>query len=127
MAIRSFEVILYVADQSRSRDFYSSILSIEPSLDVPGMTEFEIGGAKLGLMPSRGIKALLGESIGDTDIAVSRCELYLVVDDPTAYADRALLAGAKELSPLQLRDWGDEAVYFADHDSHIIAFARKVV
>jgi uncharacterized protein len=127
MSIKSFEVILYVEDQTRSRNFYSSVLGLDPFLDLPGMTEFEIGGAKLGLMPSRGIKALLGESIGDSDIAISRCELYLAVDDPSAYAARALSAGARELSPLQLRDWGDEAVYFTDHDSHVIAFARKAI
>jgi catechol 2,3-dioxygenase-like lactoylglutathione lyase family enzyme len=44
--------ILYVADQKRSRDFYRNILGIEPSLDVPGMTEFPLtDNASLGLMP----------------------------------------------------------------------------
>lgn len=37
-----FEIILYVANQQRSRDFYASILQIEPSLDAPGMTEFKL-------------------------------------------------------------------------------------
>ncbi len=76
-------------------------------------------------MPVRGIKALLGDAIGDPSITISKCELYLNVDDPTLYSDRARSAGAKELSPLQVRDWGDEAVYFSDPDSHVIAFARN--
>jgi catechol 2,3-dioxygenase-like lactoylglutathione lyase family enzyme len=127
MSIKSFEVILYVSDQTRSRDFYGEVLGVEPSLDVPGMTEFDIGDAKLGLMPTSGIKALLGDAIPEPDSAISRCELYLVVDDPIAYAARARSAGAIELSSLQLRDWGDEVAYFVDHDSHVIAFARKAV
>lgn len=125
MSIKAFEVILYVSDQSQSRDFYAEVLGFGPSLDVPGMTEFDIGGAKLGLMPASGIKALLGDAIEGPDLAVSRCELYLVVDDPIGYAARARSAGATELSAFQLRDWGDEAAYFADPDSHVIAFARK--
>ena len=125
MSIKSFEVILYVSHQAQSRDFYTEVLGFGPSLDIPGMTEFDIGDAKLGLMPARGIKALLGDSIAGPDLAVSRCELYLVVDDPIGYAARARSAGAIELSSFQIRDWGDEAAYFADHDSHVIAFARK--
>jgi catechol 2,3-dioxygenase-like lactoylglutathione lyase family enzyme len=127
MSIKSLEVILYVSDQARSRDFYREVLGMEPSLDVPGMTEFDIAGAKLGLMPASGIKVLLADVITESDQAISRCELYLVVDDPIAYAARARSAGAMELSSLQLRDWGDEVAYFADQDSHVIAFARKAV
>jgi catechol 2,3-dioxygenase-like lactoylglutathione lyase family enzyme len=127
MAVSSFEVILYVADQVQSRVFYRAVLALEPVLDVPGMTEFAVGGATLGLMPERGIKKLLGDAIADPNDAagIARCELYLRVDNPTEYATRALAAGAQELSPIQLRDWGDEVVYLADPDSHVIAFARK--
>jgi catechol 2,3-dioxygenase-like lactoylglutathione lyase family enzyme len=128
MSIRSFEVILYVADQHRSRDFYAEVLGLEPSLDVPGMTEFHIGDATLGLMPSRGIKLLLGSAIEDPELAhnIPRCELYLVVDDPSRYASLALEAGARMLSPLAPRDWGHEVVYLADPDEHVIAFARAL-
>jgi catechol 2,3-dioxygenase-like lactoylglutathione lyase family enzyme len=126
MSIQAFEVILYVADQMRSREFYRAVLASEPTLDVPGMTEFAIGDAKLGLMPASGIKKSLGNAIKDPELAsnIPRCELYLRVDDPTSYAERAIAAGGRELSSLQARDWGDEVVYFADLDSHVIAFAR---
>jgi catechol 2,3-dioxygenase-like lactoylglutathione lyase family enzyme len=127
MSIQLLETILYVADQNRSRDFYRAVLLIEPTLDVPGMTEFTIGGSVLGLMPATGIKRLLGDAIEDPASArsVPRVELYLRVDDPAAYAERAIAAGARELSPLQMRNWGDEVVYLSDLDYHIIAFARS--
>ena len=126
--VHQFEAILYVADQTRSRDFYRVVFGVEPVLDVPGMTEFDVAGASLGLMPVRGIKQLLGDAIKDPVDAqnIPRCELYLRVDDPKVYVTRAIAAGARELNPLQLREWGDEVVYLADPDSHVIAFARTV-
>lgn len=48
-------VILYVRDQAASAAFYRAALAVSPRLDVPGMTEFEVGGAVLGLMPEEGI------------------------------------------------------------------------
>jgi predicted enzyme related to lactoylglutathione lyase len=120
--------ILYVADQARSKDFYQQVLSIAPSLDVPGMTEFDLGGnCKLGLMPEKGIAKILGPSVPDPagGNGIPRCELYLTVEDPQKYFDRALACGARLVSPLALRGWGDQAAYLSDHDGHIIAFAKK--
>ncbi len=119
--------VLYVADQARSREFYKKALALEPALDVPGMTEFDLGGCTLGLMPEQGIAKILGSSVPDpaTGNGIPRCEVYLFVDDPRACADRATAAGAKPVSPLAKRDWDDEAVYLADPDGHIVAFARK--
>lgn len=121
--------ILYVADQKRSRDFYAATLGIEPTLDVPGMTEFHLGPeAVLGLMPEAGIRRLLGEALPDpaSCSGVPRAELYLVVEDPAASHLRALAAGARELSPPLPRDWGHEVAYCLDPDGHVLAFAREV-
>ena len=49
----NFEFILYVSDQKKSRDFYSFVLDLQPSLDVEGMTEYILSDrTKLGLMPA---------------------------------------------------------------------------
>ena len=123
---QSSHFILYVKDQNNSRDFYSQVLSSSPILDVPGMTEFILpGGAILGLMPENGIKNLLGASIPHPHTAngVPRSELYLRVPCPEDFHRLALNAGARELSPLQVRSWGDIAGYTADPDGHILAFA----
>lgn len=120
--------ILYVADQRRSRDFYARVLAGEPRLDVPGMTEFELpGSAVLGLMPESGIRQLLGAALPDPARAngIARAELYLIVPEPAAYHARALLAGARELAPLQARSWGHCAAYSLDPDGHVLAFASN--
>ena len=115
--------ILYVADQTASTEFYSKVLDIEPRLNVPGMTEFEIGaGVVLGLMPNAGAARLLDEAVYEGPSP--RGELYLIVDEPAAYHARALSAGAREVSPLEPRDWGHNAAYSIDPDGNVIAFAE---
>jgi catechol 2,3-dioxygenase-like lactoylglutathione lyase family enzyme len=120
--------ILYVKDQQRAKEFYRAVLRVEPSLDVPGMTEFQlVNGASLGLMPSANIKRLLGDKLPNPANAdgIPRAEVYLLVDSPQEYHARALSRGATELSPLQDRDWGHRAAYSLDPDGHVVAFAEE--
>ncbi|MBT3233273.1 MAG: glyoxalase [Calditrichaeota bacterium] len=121
--------ILYVADQSLSTEFYTRALGQDPALNVPGMTEFSLSDhSSLGLMPVSGIKQLLGDPLPDPidGIGIPRAELYLHVDNPTEAHQRALSAGAKELSPLLNRDWGDSVAYSLDLDGHVLAFAEPI-
>ena len=121
--------ILYVSDQERSTSFYSSVLGTPPSLHVSGMTEFKLSdSAVLGLMPETGIIRLLGKAITHPSLAhgVPRSELYLVVENPMAFHERAIASGARELSPLSLRDWGPSVAYSLDPDGHVLAFASSV-
>ncbi len=126
MSITRANIILYVRDQRASADFYRQVFGAEPILDVPGMTELRVvEGVVLGLMPERGIARLLAIDPA-AGAGVPRAELYLVVDDPAAYHARALAAGARELSPLLPRDWGEAAAYSQDPDGHVLAFARPL-
>lgn len=118
--------ILYVRDQARSARFYAAALGLAPRLDVPGMTEFDLpGGGVLGLMPEHGIRRLLGEALPDPAGAhgIARAELYLVTPEAAMLHERALAAGARELSAMQARDWGHAAAYSLDPDGHVLAFA----
>lgn len=120
--------ILYVADQEASTSFYEAVLDQAPELHVPGMTEFRLSPtSKLGLMPETGIAKIICPALPDpaSGRGIPRCEAYLYVDDPGAYVQRAEAAGAKTVSPLQPRNWGDTAAYLADPDGHVLAFAQK--
>ena len=126
MASIRVHFILYVADQARSTIFYETLLGIPPSLNVPGMTEFELGNdVVLGVMPERAIGRLLGVAVADPNIGadVIRGEIYLVVEDPANYHARALSLGARELSVLLRRDWGHDVAYSVDPDGYVLAFA----
>jgi uncharacterized protein len=126
--ISQAEFILYVASQATATSFWMEVLDHSPSLNVPGMTEFALhDGALLGLMPEEGIRALLGAALPDPGQApgIPRGEVYLLVDDPAAYHSRALAAGARELSPLSGRSWGDQVAYSLDPDGYVVAFASR--
>ncbi len=124
----AIQFILYVKDQRASSLFYSNLLQLTPSLDVPGMTEFTLTETvKLGLMPEEGIAKIIANKLPHPHKGngIPRCELYLKVKNPAAYIQRGLSLGGKEISKLQNRDWGDIAGYLSDLDGHIIAFAKK--
>ncbi|MCB0728409.1 MAG: lactoylglutathione lyase [Ignavibacteriae bacterium] len=129
MSISHFEIILYVSDQNNSRDFYTKILQKEPDLDVPGMTEYTLAdNLKLGLMPEEGIVNILKDKTPHpkSGNGIPRCELYLLVDNIVESYEAALKAGAKEISSIEERDWGDIVGYVSDFDGHVIAFAKKI-
>jgi predicted enzyme related to lactoylglutathione lyase len=120
--------ILFVKNQEKSRGFYREVLGIEPSLDVPGMTEFAISEtAKLGLMPEEGISRILEGRIPHPQHAggAPRSELYLYVEHADAYFGRLEAAGGKQVSAGAIRNWGDYVAYGTDPDGHLVAFAEK--
>jgi len=127
--IKNSLFIFYVKEQARSRLFYEKVLGHGPILDVPGMTEFQLSqNAVLGLMPEKGILNLLEGAIVDPSLAngIARSELYLLVEDANIYHQRALNAGAIELSPLKERSWGECVAYSKDLDGHILAFGTPL-
>tara|TARA_B100000508_G_scaffold141085_1_gene146172 strand:- start:4120 stop:4431 length:312 start_codon:yes stop_codon:yes gene_type:complete len=101
---------------------------MEPSLHVPGMTEFLLAeNVKLGLMPENNIAKIISNSLPHPNegSGIPRCELYLKVNNAHEYIRRGIEQGGKEISKLQDRDWGDRVGYISDLDGHIIVFAEK--
>lgn len=93
------------------------------------MTDFHFSGnCKIGLMPNKGIAKILEDKTPhpDNGNGIPRCELYFYVDDIQLEFENALNCGAKLISPIENRNWGDKACYFSDLDGHIIAFAEKL-
>jgi hypothetical protein len=121
-------IIFYVKSQEKSKLFYEKLLGYKPTLDVPGMTEFElVNNVLLGLMPEEGIMRILENKIPNPRDAkgIPRSEIYLFVDVPDEYYLRAIDAGGTGISKMKLRNWGDHVAYCSDIDGHILAFAKK--
>ena len=119
-------IIIFVADQVKSKDFYQSILTLSPTLDVPGMTEFTLSNdTSLGLMPGNSITKLLDGAIPNPNDAngIPRSELYLFVPNPSESLEILGKNGGKVVSQVGLRSWGDKVGYGLDPDGHLIAFA----
>ena len=128
MEIKHCEFILYVSNQEQSKLFYQILFNQEPSLNVPGMTEFTLNDfTKIGLMPNDGIAKIIAPTLPHPELGngIPRCELYLTIDNLKDNFERILKAGAKLISPISLRDWGDSVGYIADFDGHVIALASK--
>jgi predicted enzyme related to lactoylglutathione lyase len=129
VSILHTEIILYVKSQEQSTSFYSFILEKQPSLHVPGMTEFELNTQlKLGLMPQEGIAKILGTKVPHpkTGNGIPRCELYFLVTDLVYHYEKIAAFGAHIISPIKNRDWGDRVFYLSDPDGHVIAFAERI-
>jgi predicted enzyme related to lactoylglutathione lyase len=119
-------VILAVADLPRASTFYRSAFDWVTEVDTPVYVEFALpAGMRLGLYGC----AAFGRNLGVAPAAiptgsVGATELYLSPDDLDGTASRLVTAGARPLSPLARRDWGDDVAYFADLDGNVIALAR---
>src|SRR5690606_40565451 len=77
------EFILYVENQAKSTEFYTQLFQMEPILNVPGMSEFQLNETtKLGLMPNSGIQKILQDKTPDPALGngFPRCELYIFVE-----------------------------------------------
>ena len=122
------EFILFVADPLRSKQFYTTQLGRAPVLDVPGMVEFDLGGAKLGLMANDNIARIITPPLAHPGSGggAPRCELYLEVEDLELAIEQAQKAGAAVVDPATDRDWGHRVAYFADPDGHVIALAKAL-
>jgi lactoylglutathione lyase len=92
------------------------------------MTEFHLSEKHiLGFMPETGIKKLIGNGLPDPESAngIPRVELYFRVANAEEYFERSLELGARNLSSIQLRDWGQSVGYVLDFDGHVLAFATE--
>ncbi|MCD4714144.1 MAG: VOC family protein [Clostridiales bacterium] len=119
--------IVYVEDQNKSKDLYTALFDRAPALDVDGMTEIQLNDTTyIGLLPGNGIVEILEGNIDNPNqnTAYPRCEIYLYVDSPEAYYERALMLGARGISEAKQRNWGDYTSYVSDFDGNIIAFAK---
>ena len=126
MPARHVLTILAVDDLPRAVAFYRAALSLAHTVDAPVYAELsDDAGMRLGLYRRDGFAKNVG---GVTPPAVapgalSSTELYFHVDDLGAAVAALERAGARLLSARAMRDWGDEAAYFADPDGNVIAVA----
>ena len=121
-------IILAVSDLTRSLKFYREVFDWTQNVDLPVYAEFELpGGMRLGLYDREGF----GRNAGRVPFAIphgelASTEIYFYADDITTLIRRLEAADARRLNPLALRDWGDEAAYFADPDGNVLVVARSV-
>jgi catechol 2,3-dioxygenase-like lactoylglutathione lyase family enzyme len=128
MATRLGIVILAVDDVAVSARFYRDALQLPQTISAPAYSEFQLEhGERFGVYQRDGFaKNTRMKTAPIPRDTTAPSETYFYVDDPHAIGARLLRAGAKVLSELAPRAWGDEAAYFADPDGHVIVIARPL-
>lgn len=119
-------MILAVEDLAAMAAFYQAVLGWQRVVDVPVYVELQHeDGMRLGLY----VDAHFARNVGAMPAAsrgLTRTEIYLHCDDPSAALERARQAGARLLGPLAPRPWGDEAAYVADPEGNVVVLARPL-
>lgn len=120
-------VILAVHDVSRAARFYEDAFGWRTEVDVPVYREYALpAGMRLGLYRRDAFMKNIGErpvSLRAPEHTLAT-ELYLLVDDLDAAATRLTELGARCLSPIAPRPWGDTAAYFEDPEGNVVVVAR---
>lgn len=121
--------MLAVTDVARAARFYERAFGWSRAVDEPVYVELAIpGGMRLGLYARRGFAANTGAlPLEVPPGGLAPVELYLHTDDLDAVIARLVAEGARELSALAARPWGDEAAYLADLDGNVVVVARPGV
>jgi predicted enzyme related to lactoylglutathione lyase len=124
---QSMMIVIFVKNQEKSRDFYMEVLGMEPFMDVPGVTEFKLDdNMLLGIMPSEGVKNMMDiKTINHWEAGETpKCQIYLPVDEPDEYYNRAIKAGGIGIIEGKSTPWGGYICYCMDLDGNLLAFAR---
>ncbi len=119
--------ILAVEDLAQHATFYETVLGIPPTVTTPVYVEFTLGTQRIGVYQREGF----GRNIGAAPAllpsgALAPTELYFYADDLDAAMARLHVAGARQLSALAARPWGDRAAYFADPSGNVIVLAQPL-
>jgi catechol 2,3-dioxygenase-like lactoylglutathione lyase family enzyme len=128
MDARPALIILAVSDLPRAVRFYQTAFGWPQEVDVPVYAEFVMPGEqRLGLYEREAFGRNTGRPPSAMpDGATTGTELYFYPADLPAAIARLEAAGARELSRLARRDWGDEAAYYADPDGNVLVMARPL-
>lgn len=120
--------VLAVSDMRRSLTFYQSVFDWKIRIEKKGYVEFELpGGRGLALSARESFEVVTGSvphEIDDNN--TSGTQVYLRCEEMPKVIARLHSVGARLLSGVKERDWGDEAGYFADPDGHVLVIARPL-
>ena len=112
---RLFRVILPVANIDTAEAFYARLLGTPGSRVSSGRHYFDCGGTILACY----------DALADGDaeqVGPNPQYVYFSVDDLDATHTRALEAGCRELTGIEVRPWGERSFYVQDPFDNPICF-----
>jgi predicted enzyme related to lactoylglutathione lyase len=109
-----FRIAIPASHIEISRSFYEVVLAISADETVPSRLYFHCGDV---------IVALIDWAVeGRGDFRPNPENLYLATAELDAVYERAVAAGARVLTPIEERPWGERSFYCLDPDGNHICF-----
>jgi catechol 2,3-dioxygenase-like lactoylglutathione lyase family enzyme len=124
------QVIFAVGDLARSLEFYERAFGWPRNERIDYTNYVELlppDGGSVGLFERSEFAQTVGaepETIPPQGVGPTY--LYVRVDDVEATVAQLESAGARALSPLAPRSWGERAAWFADPDGNVVAVGGPV-
>jgi catechol 2,3-dioxygenase-like lactoylglutathione lyase family enzyme len=112
--VRVFRIAIPASRIDDSRAFYEQLLGMEVDDTVPSRLYFHCGGV---------IVALIDWTVeGRSGLQPTPDNVYLATDELDAVFERAVAAGARIVSPIEPRPWGERSFYCLDPDGNQLCF-----
>jgi predicted enzyme related to lactoylglutathione lyase len=112
--MRVFRIAIPASDIGRSRRFYESVLGVAADDTVPSRLYFHCGDL---------IVAVIDWQVEPLGAFHPTSEnLYLATDELEDVRARAEAAGARHLSSIETRPWGERSFYCTDPDGNRLCF-----
>jgi catechol 2,3-dioxygenase-like lactoylglutathione lyase family enzyme len=115
--MKLFRIAIPAAQLNRSRDFYERVLGSEADATVPSRLYFHCGDVILALID--------WSAAGERHFMPLPDNIYFATADLDAAHSRAADAGAREISPIETRTWGERSFYCLDPDGNPLCFVDE--
>ena len=112
--MRIFRIAIPASDIERSREFYETVLSVAADDTVPSRLYFHCGDV---------ILAVIDWSVeAQEPLRPTPDDMYFATGNLDSVYERALAAGAREVSSIKQRPWGERSFYCLDPDGNRLCF-----
>lgn len=112
--MRIFRIAIPASDIERSRKFYEKVLALDADDTVPSRLYFHCGEVILALIDWR------VEPNGP--FRATPDDMYVATDAVDSVHERAVAAGARDVSSIETRPWGERSFYCLDPDGNRLCF-----
>lgn len=115
--VRVFRIAIPASQIDLSRLFYESVLALDADDTVPSRLYFHCGDV---------IMALIDWTVeGRGPFHATPDDLYFATEELDRVHERALAAGARQVSPIEKRPWGERSFYCLDPDGNRLCFVDE--
>ena len=115
--MRVFRIAIPASHIDLSRVFYESVLALDADDTVPSRLYFHCGEVIMALIDWTVEARGPFQSTPDN--------LYFATEELDAVHERALAAGARQVSPIEQRPWGERSFYCLDPDGNRLCFVDE--